>query len=52
MNDHPSFLVQFDPGAWTPTVFLTGQTDIETERLRELADQVLKAVYETEDVED
>lgn len=46
MNDQPSILIQFDPQTWTPTVFINGQTDRETAKLREIADRMIEAVKE------
>lgn len=42
----PSILIQFDPEAWPPTVYLSGATDAETARLRELADLMIEAIKE------
>jgi hypothetical protein len=44
----PSLLIQFDE-AWTPTVFLNGETDTETEKLREIAARMLANIERPED---
>jgi hypothetical protein len=43
MKNHPSLIIQFDE-AWTPTVFINGQTDVETEKLREIAERMLASI--------
>ncbi|MCX5827678.1 MAG: hypothetical protein NTV58_06720 [Deltaproteobacteria bacterium] len=43
----PSLLIRFDPATWRPSsVCPVGQTDVETTRLRELADRMLDALAE------
>lgn len=46
MNSAPSLTIEFNPETWTPTAYLNGATDIETARLKEIADKMLEAIRE------
>lgn len=43
----PSFIIVFDSERWKPTaVIVNGKTDIETAKLQEIANKLLRAVEE------
>ena len=49
MNTPPSLLIQYDPATWKPTaVLLNGETDIETAKLQEMVDRMLRNVERPE----
>lgn len=51
MIDQPSITILFDPAACVPEkVFINGQTDQQTAKLMALADRMVEAIREGDDV--
>lgn len=44
MSKQPSILIQFDALSWTPTVFINGRTDEETEKLKAIVNVMQKNI--------
>lgn len=52
MIDQPSITIRFDPAACVPErVFINGQTDQQTAMLMAVADRMVEAIREGDDVQ-
>jgi hypothetical protein len=51
MSEQPSITIMFDPETRVPTaVLINGRTDRQTAKLRKIADRMIEAVMEGDDV--
>jgi hypothetical protein len=51
MSEQPSITIMFDPETRIPkAVLINGRTDLQTAKLREIADRMVGAIMEGDDV--